>query len=91
MQSAAEPLGAALISAVFHDGRPRTISEVMLAVYPARCVDPQLLEVIDAHVTAAVHAMIATGRLEEVVVDEPDGSGGDVWYNLPSTSKACPC
>ncbi|MEU6789338.1 hypothetical protein ABZ912_60025 [Nonomuraea angiospora] len=91
MQTAAGQLEAALITAAFHDGRPRTISELILAVYSAECVDPQLLDVIDSHVTAAVHAMIATGHLVEVVVDEPDGSGGDVWSGLPPTSKACPC
>ncbi|MEV1179046.1 hypothetical protein [Nonomuraea sp. NPDC049784] len=91
LQTAAGPLEAALITAAFHDGRPRTISDLILAVYPAKCVDPQLLDVIDAYVTAAVHAMIAAGHLVEVVVDEPDGSGGDVWVGLPSTSKACPC
>ncbi|MFI7470639.1 hypothetical protein [Nonomuraea sp. NPDC049646] len=91
MESSAGPLEVALIRAAFHDGRPRTVSELVLALYPARCVNPELLEVIDAHVTAALGHMLAAGDLVEVVVDEPDGSGGDVWYGLSSYLKTRPC
>ncbi|MGP4027121.1 hypothetical protein [Actinomadura sp. 3N407] len=78
---AAGPFERTLVLAALADGKPRSTSELILAIYPSADggVVHELLDVVDAHITAAIRALVESGDVTEVVLDE-NGGTGQIWY-----------